>query len=89
MAYVLLLGLYSWIAMGLLVGAMAPSLLGGADGRRGNMAIGAVGAVLGGLLATALGFGGLAGFDLRGLVTATLTSMLVVMLRRLRQAPVG
>ncbi len=89
MAYLLLLGLYSWIVMGLLVGAMAPRVLGGVDGRKANMLMGAIGAVIGGLVATALGFGGLAGFDLRGLVAATLTSMLVVMLRRLRQAPIG
>ncbi len=87
MTYLLLLGLYSWIAMGLLVGLLAPNVLGGAGGRRATMIFGVLGAITGGLLATFLGFGGLAGFDIRSLVTATLASLLAVMLRRLRQVP--
>jgi uncharacterized membrane protein YeaQ/YmgE (transglycosylase-associated protein family) len=47
---------------------------------------GLTGALAGGLLATVLGFGGLASFDWRGLATATLAavlSLLVVRLARL------
>ena len=44
--------------------------------------VGVGGAFLGGLLATVLGFGGLAAFDPRALVTATLASILGLLVLR-------
>jgi uncharacterized membrane protein YeaQ/YmgE (transglycosylase-associated protein family) len=47
------------------------------------MIIGIVGALLGGWIATVLGFGGLSGFDVRSLVIAILGAVLLLVLWRL------
>ncbi|RMH23026.1 MAG: GlsB/YeaQ/YmgE family stress response membrane protein [Acidobacteria bacterium] len=86
MWYLQLYGLYAWILIGLVAGLLAPRVLGGA-GRLTKALLGVAGAVLGGLLATALGFGGLAGFDLRGFTTATLCAIVTLLLWRLREVP--
>ena len=53
----------------------------------GNVLLGIVGALAGGAVATYLGFGGLLGFDWRGLVTAILTALLAILLGRLLRRP--
>ena len=70
--------------MGLLAGAVAKFLLPGKDpgGCVTTIGIGVVGALLGGFLATYLGFGGLSGFDIRSFVIATLGSFLLLLLLR-------
>lgn len=77
----LLLGLISWISIGLIAGLLAARLLPGEPplgwGPAGG--VGAAGALGGGLLATALGFGGLAGYDVRSLATATLSAALALL----------
>lgn len=80
----LLLGALSWITIGLLAGLTASRLLPGEPPLRTGRAIaaGLAGALTGGLLATALGFGGLAAYDLRSLVIATLGALLTVLLAR-------
>lgn len=84
MSQFILLGLFSWIAIGVLTGLAAPAVLA-RPGHRGRAVVVAVlGAVVGGLVATVGGFGGLAGFDVRSLVTATLAAMLFSMLSRLK-----
>lgn len=77
----LLLGLLSWILIGLATALLGRLLLPGRPRLSliAALAAGTCGALLGGLLATALGFGGLAGFDPRALVTATLTSILCLL----------
>jgi len=79
-----LMGLGSWLAMGLLAGLAARFLLPGKDkaGCFSTVLIGVVGALVGGLLATWLGFGGLSGFDRRSFVVATLGSLVLLLLRR-------
>ena len=79
------LGLVSWILIGLFAGWSAARMLPGEPplGTGATTGIGFVGAMLGGLLATALGFGGLLGFDIRALVTATLSSVLCLLLWRI------
>ena len=80
----LLLGLLSWILIGLAAGLSAARMLPGEPPlgwARASLA-GVTGALLGGLLATALGFGGLAAFDLRALATATLASVLALLILR-------
>ena len=82
-------GLLSWLLMGLAAGLLARYFLPGHPrlGWAGALLVGAGGALIGGLIATALGFGGLMGFDLRALLTATLGAMLaLVVLRTLRLA---
>ena len=80
-----LMGLFSWIVMGLVAGALARLLLPGKDnaGCVLTVAIGVIGALLGGFLATKLGFGGLSGLDLRSVVIATLGAVLLLLVARL------
>ena len=80
-----IMGLGSWILMGLIAGAIGQYVLPGKGpaGCLTTVAVGVVGAVVGGLLATSLGFGGLSGFDVRSLVVATLGSILLLIVLRL------
>lgn len=76
----------AWIVLGLLAGAIAKWILPGKDPRGCliTIVIGVVGALLGGFLATVLGFGGLsAQLDWRNLVIAVLGSMLLLFLYRI------
>jgi len=79
-----LMGLGSWILMGLLAGVVAKFLLPGKDpgGCGVTVLIGVAGALLGGFLATYLGFGGLSGFDIRSFVIATLGAFVLLLLLR-------
>ncbi len=82
------MGLVYWILMGLIAGAIAKLLTPGRDpgGCIITILIGVAGALIGGFLATLLGFGGLTGFDLRSLVIATLGAIiLLVVFRALRR----
>ena len=77
---ILLFGLASWVLVGLLVGLLAARFLPGepALSMSGAAAIGITAAVLGGVLSSALGFGGLATYDVRALITALLCSLLAL-----------
>ena len=74
---ILFLGLFSWIVLGLLTGLLAAKLLPG----RPRLTVGATvlvaiaAAVAGGILSSGLGFGGLATYDHRALLTSLLCSM--------------
>ncbi len=80
----LLLGLLSWILIGLAAGLSAARMLPGEPPLGfGRAALaGLAGALAGGLLATGLGFGGLAGFDLRAFATAALGSVCALLALR-------
>ena len=80
-----IMGLGSWIIMGLVAGAVAKFLLPGKDpgGCIMTPVIGVVGAVIGGFIATYLGFGGISGFDIRSLVIATLGAIILLIVLRL------
>lgn len=82
-------GFLSWLAAGLVTGAAfrlaAGRLLAGVGVERGWTAcllLGAGGALLGGLLATWLGFGGVAAYDPLSLIVAALAGLLVLLLDR-------
>ncbi len=84
----LFLGLISWILIGLMTGAISRLLPGTPPlGWAALLGTGLLWALAGGLLATALGFGGLAGFDTRSLMTATLGAMLALLLLRAIRLP--
>lgn len=73
-----------WILLGLIAGAVAKLLMPGRDpgGCVITIVIGIVGALLGGFLATLLGFGGISGFDFRSLVIAILGSIVLLAIFR-------
>ncbi len=79
------MGLLSWIVFGLIAGAVAKFLMPGRDpgGCIITIIVGIVGAVLGGFLATQLGFGGISGFDLRSFFIAVLGSIVLLLLWRM------
>ena len=80
----LLLGLFSWLVIGLIAGLSASRMLPGRPpmGSGTSIAAGLGGALLGGLLATALGFGGMAAYDPRSLTTATLGAVICLLSAR-------
>ena len=69
-----------WILLGLVAGAVAKLLMPGRDpgGCILTIVIGIVGALLGGFLATLLGFGGISGFDFRSLIIAVLGAIVLL-----------
>jgi uncharacterized membrane protein YeaQ/YmgE (transglycosylase-associated protein family) len=79
------MGLLSWILFGLIAGGVAKFLIPGRDpgGCIMTIIIGIIGALLGGFLATQLGFGGISGFDLRSLGIAILGSIILLILWRM------
>jgi uncharacterized membrane protein YeaQ/YmgE (transglycosylase-associated protein family) len=83
-----MMGLLSWIVMGLCAGALARFLAPGDDsmGCIFTVLVGVVGAVIGGFLATLLGFGGFRGFDLYSLIVATLGAVVLLLVARLFRA---
>lgn len=79
------MGLISWIVFGLIAGAIAKFIMPGKDpgGCIITMIIGVIGALLGGFIATALGFGGISGFDWRSLFIAILGALLLLFIWRM------
>jgi uncharacterized membrane protein YeaQ/YmgE (transglycosylase-associated protein family) len=77
-------GLISWVLFGFIVGILAKLLMPGKDpgGCIVTTLIGIAGAVLGGMLASVLDFGGYAVFDWRSLVLAILCSVLLLAVYR-------
>ncbi|MGI8925500.1 MAG: GlsB/YeaQ/YmgE family stress response membrane protein [Tepidiformaceae bacterium] len=79
------MGVLAWLLFGLIAGAIAHLALPGNDpGGRGFMGIvitivvGIVGAILGGFIGTALGWGGVTGFDIRSFLIAIGGAILVL-----------
>jgi uncharacterized membrane protein YeaQ/YmgE (transglycosylase-associated protein family) len=80
-----MMGLISWVVMGLLAGALARFLTPGDDsmGCISTVIVGVVGAFVGGFIATLLGFGGFRAFDIYSLVVATLGAVVLLLVVRL------
>jgi uncharacterized membrane protein YeaQ/YmgE (transglycosylase-associated protein family) len=85
------MGILALLVLGLLAGLVAKLILPGHDpgGLILTMVIGVVGAFVGGLLASALGFGGLSGFDFRTFVIAVIGSILLLLIWRAVDRPRG
>lgn len=66
------MGILSWILFGLIAGILAKWIMPGRDpgGFIVTILIGIAGAVVGGFISTALGFGDISGFDLRSMFIA-------------------
>jgi uncharacterized membrane protein YeaQ/YmgE (transglycosylase-associated protein family) len=70
----------AWVACGLVLGIvlrLLPPWRG--SSWLATLAVGAIGALAGGVLATALGFGGLAALDWRSTATAALSALLALL----------
>jgi uncharacterized membrane protein YeaQ/YmgE (transglycosylase-associated protein family) len=79
------MGILSWIVFGLIAGALAKLIMPGKDpgGVIVTILIGIAGAVVGGFIGNALGFGGVSGFNLRSLLIAIVGSLLLLALYRM------
>lgn len=71
----------SWIVFGLIAGAIAKLLMPGRDpgGIIITTLLGVAGSVVGGYLATLLGFGEVSGFDMRSLIAAIGGAMVLLL----------
>jgi uncharacterized membrane protein YeaQ/YmgE (transglycosylase-associated protein family) len=66
------MGILLWIVFGLIAGVAAKWIMPGRDpgGIIVTVALGVVGAVIDGMIGSAVGFGGVSGFDIRSLLVA-------------------
>jgi uncharacterized membrane protein YeaQ/YmgE (transglycosylase-associated protein family) len=74
------MGILTWIIFGLIAGAIAKFLMpgGGPGGIVVTMLIGVAGAMVGGWIATQLGFGTVGGFDIRSMLVAVGGAMVLL-----------
>lgn len=74
------MGILSWIILGLLVGALSKWIMPGDDpgGIFVTILIGIAGALIGGFLSSALGFGDVSGINLGSIVIATIGSLILL-----------
>jgi len=79
------MGIFSWIIMGLIVGALAKFLLPGEDpgGIIVTILIGIAGAFLGGFVGAKMGLGTVSGFNLSSIALATGGALLLLIVYRL------
>jgi uncharacterized membrane protein YeaQ/YmgE (transglycosylase-associated protein family) len=75
-----IMGILTWIVVGLIAGAIAKAILPGNDpgGLVVTVIIGIVGAVIGGFIGRALGFGSVTGFNLHSIVIAVIGSLVLL-----------
>lgn len=81
------MGLLTWILVGLVAGLIAEFLLGGGSGIGLSglvltTLLGVVGAIVGGFVSVALGYGDVTGFNVRSLVIAVLGAIAVIVVFR-------
>ncbi|MBT8332028.1 MAG: GlsB/YeaQ/YmgE family stress response membrane protein [Deltaproteobacteria bacterium] len=78
------MGILSWIILGLVVGIIAKLLMPGKDpgGIFMTIILGIAGAVGGGFISSAIGFGRVTGFDIRSLIIAVGGAVLLLIVYR-------
>ena len=78
------MGIISWIILGLVVGVIAKFLMPGKDpgGIFITILLGIAGAIGGGFISSAIGFGEVTGFDLRSLIIAVGGSIILLAIYR-------
>ena len=83
------MGIFSWIFLGLVAGALAKFIMPGKDpgGIIVTILIGIVGAVLGGFLGSFIGLGKVESFDLGGIFIATVGAILLLIIYRFVRKP--
>ena len=74
------MGILSWIILGLIVGVLAKWIMPGDDpgGIIITILIGIAGALIGGFLSSALGFGTVTGINLGSVIIATLGALILL-----------
>lgn len=79
------MGILAWIVFGLLAGWVAKLIMPGSDpqGCIITMVIGVLGAVIGGFIGSALGFGAVTGFNLKSFLIAVVGAVLLLALYHL------
>lgn len=79
------MGFIAWIVLGLIAGAIAKLLMPGRDpgGFFITMLIGIVGAIIGGMIASALGYGEVSGVNLPSIIIAVLGSIILLIIYRM------
>jgi uncharacterized membrane protein YeaQ/YmgE (transglycosylase-associated protein family) len=79
------MGILSWIALGLIVGILAKTIMPGKDpgGMIVTIAIGIAGAFVGGFLGLSLGLGDVTGFNLGSILLAIGGAVLLLILFRM------
>ncbi|MBF8303615.1 MAG: GlsB/YeaQ/YmgE family stress response rane protein [Candidatus Dadabacteria bacterium] len=79
-----IMGIISWIILGLVAGALAKWILPGKDpgGIIVTIVIGIIGAIVGGYIGTLLGFGEVTGFNFRSLIIAIIGSIVLLLIYR-------
>jgi uncharacterized membrane protein YeaQ/YmgE (transglycosylase-associated protein family) len=79
------MGIFSWIIMGLIVGALAKFLMPGKDpgGIIVTVLIGIAGAFIGGFVGAKMGLGTVSGFNLGSIALATGGALLLLIIYRL------
>jgi uncharacterized membrane protein YeaQ/YmgE (transglycosylase-associated protein family) len=78
------MGILAWILFGLIAGALAKFIMPGKDpgGFIITILLGIAGALVGGFIGTALGFGKVTGFDFGSFVIAVLGALLLLFIYR-------
>ena len=78
------MGIISWIILGLVVGVIAKFLMPGKDpgGIFITILLGIAGAIGGGFVSSAIGFGKVSGFDPRSLIIAVCGSLILLIIYR-------
>src|ERR1700746_1910204 len=79
------MGIFSWILLGLIAGALAKFIMPGKDagGIFITRLIGIAGAIVGGFLGSFIGLGKVESFDLGGIFIATIGAILLLIVYRL------
>lgn len=79
------MGIISWILLGLIAGVLAKLIMPGDDpgGFMMTIVIGIAGALIGGLISSALGYGKVDTFDLGGIAIATGGSIVLLIIYRM------
>ena len=74
------MGILTWIVFGLIAGALAKFIMPGDDpgGIFITILIGIAGAMVGGFIASAIGFGGVSGFNIGSMLTAIAGALLLL-----------
>ena len=74
------MGILSWIILGLVAGALAKWIMPGPDpgGWIVTILIGIVGAIIGGFVSTALGYGTVDGFNIGSVIIAVIGALILL-----------